>query len=331
MADIMKAIDKVISVEIGPNKVSHQLSKGDSGNYNSNGLVGTSYGYSGALAELINKQSLFESGVKNPDFKVEADKDYMLGLSYEKVVNIYVNNQGYQLQISNIPDQHIADLLMDHAIHNDVSKAITMLQVEMAINNQDNGSPVAIDGKMGPATIKALENFDSVVLYNTLIDARVFGYGNYQGNTPQERVAFQNRVLDNYPYLPMTPAQETQYANMFHVNQLQEFIGQKPDGIIGPKSLQAIDNLHQAQRWEHDEHKLSPQFIESFRSWATTGVFGKTQDLDSSKTINQPETKAVEISNRAINEHADKVESYQPSSDTSAKMVSGNTGDQTGI
>lgn len=298
MADVRQAIDKVISVEIGPNQIEHQLSPGDSGNYNSQGLVGTTYGYSGGLAERTNAQPFFANGIPNPDYNVAADKAYMENLAHspdgrDRVISVYENNQAYSLKIAEYQDQRVANVVLDHAIHNDPTKAAILLQTELAINNPNPNSPISIDGKVGEQTLNAMHQHDQVVLHNVLVDDRVYGYGNYMGNTQGERTAFQERVLDNYPKLPMTPEQEKQYNNMLHVQHLQEYVGVKADGIAGGKTQEAVNQFHQQHQWDHTSNKMAPEFVQGLQSWAhEKGIIESTRDSHPETTNNQSDTKS---------------------------------------
>jgi lysozyme family protein len=267
MANVRQSINKVIDVEIGPNKTAHQLTKEDQGNYTSKGeLAGTSYGYSAKLAEAVNKQPLYANGDKNPDYGVPVDRAYMQGLSKERIIDYYEKNHAFEMKVADYPNQHVADVMLDASIHNGSDKAATMLQSELALNNPN--SPIAIDGKIGKETIESMKQMDQAVLYNSLIDERVFAYGNYEGNSPSERVAFQNRVLENYPKLPLNDIQQKEYDNRIQIQDLQAYVGVKPDGITGPKTWEAVKEFHSDNKMSFDDKRFDSDFLKGLHTWA---------------------------------------------------------------
>jgi lysozyme family protein len=192
----------------------------------------------------------------------------------------------------------VANIILDHAVHNDPTKAAYLLQTELAINNPTPESPIAIDGKIGPATISAANQQDPVVLHNMLADDRVYAYGNYMGNSPSERTAFQERVLENYPSLPMNTTQEQQYNSMLHVQNLQEYVGVKADGVPGDKTWVAVNQFQQQQGWQHEDKQLAPEFVQGLHSWAQEkGIVESARD---DKQVGQKEVNSHTADGKAV-------------------------------
>jgi lysozyme family protein len=333
MANVTQSINKVIDVEIGPNKTIHQLTKEDSGNYTSKGeLAGTTFGYSAKLAESVNKQPFFSNGEKNPDYGVPVDKAYMQNLSKEKVIDYYEKNHAFEMKVSDYPNQHVADLVLDAAIHNGPEKAATLLQTELALNNPN--SPVAIDGKIGKETIESMKQVDQVVLYNSLIDERVYAYGNYTGNSPSEQKAFQERVLQNYPHLPMNDIQEKEYQSQIQIKDLQEFVGVKPDGITGPKTWEAVDKFHTDNKLNFDDKRLDPSFLGGLHTWVEKGDVNHAATSDTKGFSNhgsvQDSVKAESYSSTpvAVSDTKSDISSTQAVSDSGSSQSQSVSGGQ---
>ena len=123
--------------------------KADRGNYNSKGqLVGTNWGIAAPVYERWLGRVPTRKDIKN--------------MSKNEAGQIYKGLFWVQIRGDEIENQFVADILFDgHVNHGGTGIRL----IQRLLN-------VEVDGKVGPITLKAINDFDPEVLYNRYKEAR---------------------------------------------------------------------------------------------------------------------------------------------------------------
>ena len=174
MADFQKAIQKVLKVEGGYQKLEGDLGNysayDNSGNYvardqrkGRTNLAGTNYGISASMYSSLKKRAVTEQEIRE--------------LTLSEAINIYRIAFWNRIQGDKIRDQQLAEIIFDGKV-NHGSTGIVLLQ--RLINSM--GANIEVDGAFGPITLSAVNRLNPERLYNGYIEVRK---------------AFYNQLADN--------------------------------------------------------------------------------------------------------------------------------------
>jgi len=176
---------KILELEGG-----YQNNDMDSGNYNSRGqLVGTKYGISAPILESWLG-------------RVPSAAD-MKGLSQAVAMEIYKKWFWDKNQLGEIANQALAEIVFDATIQHGPGSSgktggITMLQSTL---NQKFGEKLKVDGRIGTATLSAVDQHHPGVLHNLYKDRRAQYYQDIVTSKPQQSGFLQGWLnrLEKFP------------------------------------------------------------------------------------------------------------------------------------
>lgn len=176
---------KILELEGG-----YQNSDLDSGNYNSRGqLVGTKFGISAPILESWLGRVPSAADMKN--------------LSQATAMQIYKKWFWDKNQLGEIANQALAEIVFDATIQHGPGSSgktggITMLQ---SVLNQKFGEKLKVDGRVGTATLSAVDQHHPGVLHNLYKDRRAQYYHDIAAAKPQQSGFLQGWLnrLDKFP------------------------------------------------------------------------------------------------------------------------------------
>ncbi len=150
----------LVAVEGGYQKLPN-----DSGNYNSrNQLVGTNHGISAPV---------YEKWIG----RVPTEQD-MRSITKTVAFEIYKAWYWNKIGASQIKNQSIANIIVDHAVNAGVGASSKLVQKSL---NKDFGFNLAVDGMIGEKTRKAINSVDAEKLHESIKTARHHFYLNIGG------------------------------------------------------------------------------------------------------------------------------------------------------
>lgn len=157
MANFHEYVPLLLQAEGG-----YQAIRSDRGNYNSrNELVGTNFGISAPVYEIwIGRPPTVED---------------MKALTKETALNIYRRNYWDAIGASEIENQSVANIIVDHAVNAGVTGAGRLVQ---RVLNNEFGFNLDVDGAIGPKTRFAINGVFPNQLHEAVKKARETFYKN---------------------------------------------------------------------------------------------------------------------------------------------------------
>lgn len=163
--------DTVAQLEGGYQKI-----KSDPGNYNSRKqLVGTKYGISAPVYEEWIKRVPSENDMRN--------------ITKQTANIIFKRNYWDRLKADSIQSQAVAETLVDHGINAGTGAAAKIMQ---RVLNARFGKNLAVDGVIGPISLRAINSVDADELFVAYNAARIDFYEKI--NNPNWLSIWKNRV-----------------------------------------------------------------------------------------------------------------------------------------
>jgi lysozyme family protein len=194
MADFYAAIDKILDVEGG-----YQDHPNDKGNYNAYDSFGNYVPYDDRPGTTLNAgtnrgiSAALYSRLKGREVTAEEIK----AITKAEAITIYKKYFWDTIKGDEIKSQRLAELIFDAKVNQ--YAAIRYLQ---AVLNK-LGNSLAVDGKVGPLTLAAINKANVAQLYNNFLKARADLYRRIVEKNPSQSVFLKGwlKRLSKFPYM----------------------------------------------------------------------------------------------------------------------------------